>query len=139
MLFCLSDCGNGSCCKQAPRVCLCLRIKTFAKPLKASRSALDQKNFSGERCVCVSLLSPACVRHQPSRINGESERDPAVLARCSVDYAVPLVVPLQKLYPWCCGNSRTSCCGKLWLFILFIYFLCPEGRANGYRNGKDGE
>jgi len=82
--------------------------------------------------LCEPALASAPSPPAPRRINGESERDPAVLARCSIDYPVPLVVPLHKLYPRCPGNSRASSCGKLWLFVSFLYLFMPgrEGKTD---------
>lgn len=82
----------------------------------------------GERSVCVASSRKCRFSTSPAVSIEESKRDPAVLARCSIDLPTLLFVPLQKLYPRCCRNSRASSFGKLWLLILFIYF-CARKRG----------
>lgn len=146
-------------------VCLCERVCCFTSRTAVAAAAtnrlcvcvcaLIRKNCEAfcHTLLCVVLwierisvgkdllvLASSCehtLSTSPAVSIEESKRDPAVLARCSIDLPVLLFVHMQKLYPWCCQNSQASSFGKLSSFNFIYLFFCPVGREDGSNSWKD--
>lgn len=138
MLFYLSNCSSSSSCyKQALRVCLCFNVKKIAKVLGTSCHTVLCVVLWIERISVgkdLLVLASSCERTlstSPAVSIEEWKRDPAVLARCSIDLPMLLFVHMQKLYPWCCQNSQASSFGKLMSFNFIYLFFWPVGREDG--------
>lgn len=119
------------------RVCLCFNVKKIAKVLGTSCHTVLCVVLWIERISVgkdLLVLASSCERTlstSPAVSIEEWKRDPAVLARCSIDLPMLLFVHMQKLYPWCCQNSQASSFGKLMSFNFIYLFFWPVGREDG--------